>query len=162
MSQIMVSSTGEGFYYAHNHNCRRRPLIREMTDTPEEVQLKLAAAASKHLHRLEGKTPRQVYDAFYSSQFCSVRLAKEGNAPARGGFIVLLGELVALHHIDHGKGDWMMADAIHHGARTLTCFDIPHLLKLYERHGFRERPGRVDNTNPDGPAIVSMYLPGAN
>jgi hypothetical protein len=90
---------------------------------------------------------------WYETQ-CIVYTAQEGN-DRRGGFAVLQGELIGLHHVDKGLGDWLMRAAVDAGADCLNCFEHPHLLDLYTRHGFRT-VSVVTNTTKGGPAVHYM------
>lgn len=64
------------------------------------------------------------------------------------------GELVFVHSVVRGQGDFLIRDAIAHGAKFLDCFD-GYLPKLYARHGFRE-VDRMPNWTPGGPDVVVM------
>lgn len=81
-------------------------------------------------------------------------VAAEGN-DKRGGFLVLDGELQGLHSIDKGNGDWLLHAAVEYGADRLDTYDIPHLVDLYYRHGFREVL-REPNLNGVGPDVIWM------
>lgn len=57
---------------------------------------------------------------------------------ATGGYIVLNGELLALHSVIRGRGTWLLDNAINDGAVRLNCHNVPRLLALYESRGFKE------------------------
>ena len=130
MAQVLVQAAMHKFYYALNHNRRRRPVIATGCATAEEVVLRTGqefhrrypqtlavTLATKH-----GDHSRKLEE--YYSKVCHVRLAKEGNDSV-GGFVVVDGELIGLHNIRPGCGDWMLRDAIALGANRLDTYDIP-------------------------------------
>jgi hypothetical protein len=92
----------------------------------------------------------------YHKNDCCIRVAKEGNRTV-GGYMVLQGQLLAFHHHQRNHGNWMLDDAISCGAKNLTCFDLPPLVKLYTGRGFKIT-GRLDNWNQGGPDVLSMVL----
>ena len=142
MPQVLVQVTPDAFYYAFNHNARRRDQIRVSPILAENVTLRCA----QEFHRRnpaknpgvphDRKAHQAKIDRFHRLH-CHVRVATENN-DHRGGFVVLSGELIGLHHVDPGHGDWLMQHAVALGADRLDCYDIPHLIELYKRHGFRE------------------------
>ena len=147
MSQIMVTVAPAAFYYALNHNSRRRPLIASACASGEEIMLAISTAfhntrePATHVQAVRsgnGVSPehRDRLSKFYAKH-AIIRLAADG-LDHRGGYVILLGELVGFHHIDTDHGVWMLQDAIANGARSLNCFDVPHLIKLYSSYGFRE------------------------
>lgn len=160
MPQVIVRVAMDQFYYALNYNARRRPEIAASCTRAEDICI----MTSNEFHRrnpnkvVVGKaTNRQEWAAKvenYYSKVCHVRVATEGN-DKRGGFVVIDGELVGFHHVDKGKGDWLLAEAVSLGANRLDCFDIPHLLDLYYRHGFREVL-REPNHKKGAPDVVWM------
>jgi hypothetical protein len=83
-----------------------------------------------------------------------VRLAKRGNLVV-GGYMLLSGLLVGLW--GPGLGDWIIRDALHHGASRLDCFD-GYLTTLYAKHGFREVLREPFFPMGTGPDIVFMRL----
>lgn len=82
-----------------------------------------------------------------------VRLAKRGNVTV-GGYMLLSGLLVGLW--GRGLGDWIIRDALHHGANRLDCFD-GYLYRLYRKHGFHAVLAEANHT-PGGPDVVFMRL----
>lgn len=167
MPQVIVKSTMDQFYFALNHAARVRPIIGMWGCSPaEDISLQVAkefhrrnpsvnARRGAHDFREARRKHAALLDNFYS-KVCHVRLAKEGNT-AVGGFVVLDGELLGLHNVHHGKGDWMLREAVGLGANRLDCFDVPHLIEMYERHGFREIL-REPNTTKGQPDVVWMRL----
>lgn len=164
MPQVILKVAMDQFYYAINFNSRRRPDIGTSCARGEDICVR----TSQEFHRrnpqdsLLSKRERTVIDHnvhqrkidnFYD-KVCHVRVVAEGN-DKRGGFVVLDGELLGFHHVDKGKGDWMLREAVKLGADRLDCYDIPHLIDLYERHGFREIL-REPNTKKGQPDVVWM------
>lgn len=157
MAQVLIRQYSmDPLVHALASNPRRRPLIREGCASGGEVGCKISEVW--HCWRRAGQfghvpDRRAQEREFYASQ-CIVYTAQEGN-DRRGGFAVLQGELIGLHHVDKGHGDWLMRAAVDAGAWRLNCFADPHLLSLYNRHGFNtvqvER-----NTNPTGPDVHYM------
>lgn len=166
MPQVIVKAAIDKFYFALNLNARRRPYIGASCTPAEDVTVK----AAQEFHRRNPSVSARrgvpdfqearrrhaaLLDTYYS-KVCHVRLAMEGNDPV-GGFVVLDGELIALHNVKQGKGDWMLREAVSLGADRLDCFDIPYLIDLYYRHGFREVL-REPNTTKGRPDVVWMRL----
>lgn len=159
MPQVLVKVTPDAFYYAFNHNARRRDQIHVSPILAENVTLRCA----QEFHRRnpaknpgvphDRKAHQAKIDRFHSLH-CHVRVATENN-DHRGGFVVLSGELLGLHHVDPGHGDWLMQQAVSLGADRLDCYDIPHLIELYKRHGFREVL-REPNHTAGQPDVVWM------
>lgn len=78
-----------------------------------------------------------------------------------GGFGIRSdGELVGLFSRIRGRGDYLVAEAVRHGATHLNCFD-GYLVKLYHRHGFQIEEC-VANWNTNGPDVVYMRRFGYN
>lgn len=160
MPQVIVKVPMDKFYYALNHAARRRPEIATSCTRAEDLCIKTSGEFHRRnpqtlavtLSTKPGDHKRKLEN--YYSKVCHVRLAMEGNDP-RGGFIVLDGELLGLHSLDKGKGDWMMREAVSLGADRLDCFDIPHLIDLYQRHGFKEIL-REPNNKAGGQDVVWM------
>lgn len=160
MPQVLVKVTPDAFYYAFNHNARRRDQIRVSPILSEQVTLRCA----QEFHRLnpaklgtplDRKAHQAKIDRFHDKH-CHIRLATDMDGGNKlGGFVVLSGELIGLHHIERGHGDWLMQEAVSLGADRLDCYDIPHLINLYERHGFREIL-REPNTTKGQPDVVWM------
>lgn len=144
MPQVLVKVTPDAFYYAFNHNARRRDQIRVSPILSEQVTLRCA----QEFHRLYPTVRGRPYDRLvhktrlesFHTKHCHIRLATDMDGGNKlGGFVVLSGELIGLHHVERGHGDWLMQHAVHgYGADRLDCYDIPHLIELYKRHGFRE------------------------
>lgn len=163
MAQVLVKAAPDAFYYALNHNARRRYQVYENCATAEDV----ATLIAKEFWRLNpardratGDEPHQSrLDRFYRLN-CHVRVASDCN-DHQGGFVVLSGELLGFHNIKKGTGDWMMREAVALGADRLYTFDVSHLINLYTRHGFREVL-REPNFYPGKPDVVFMRRNGAN
>ena len=64
------------------------------------------------------------------------------------------GELKYVFATTRGMGDHIVTHAVKNGADNLNCFE-GHLTELYARHGFEET-SRLDNWDPEGPAVVFM------
>ena len=76
----------------------------------------------------------------------------------RGGFVISRdNEILALHSNNKGDGNVLVWEAKQRGGTNLNCFDIPHLIKLYERHGFKEVK-REPNWIDGGKDVVYMVL----
>lgn len=160
MPQIILQVPMEKYYYALNHNARRRPEICGSVTPAEELCLII----SREFHRRNPQTllvtlstrrndwAKRVAD-FYT-KVCHVRVAADGN-DKRGGFVVMDGELMTLHSIDKGNGDWLMREALRLGANRLDTYDIPYLISFYQKHGFREVL-REANTKKGMPDVVWM------
>lgn len=159
MAQILLQVSGDKFYYLLNHNARRRPEIAACTSSAEEISLRCA----QEFHRLNPPKDRGIpFDRKahaakldrYHRQTCHIRAAVDGPDYC-GGFVVLAGELLGLHNVRRGSGDWMLREAVALGADRLDTFDIPHLIDLYTRHGFREVL-REPNHTAGQPDVVWM------
>lgn len=158
MPQVIVKASPDAFHYALETNKGMRWQVREGCSTRKEVTLSCA----QEFHRLYTKpgAPTRTRAGQNSritefhAKHCHIRLCKDGNV-AVGGFIVLSGELIGLHNIFSGKGDWMMREAVSLGADRLDTYDVPQLIALYERHGFREVL-REANTIKGQPDVVWM------
>lgn len=78
----------------------------------------------------------------WEAAVCKIRLCHMADAAVKsravGGYIVLQDELLAFHNGIRGAGLWMLDHAINDGATKLSCFDVPHLIKLYQSRGFVE------------------------
>jgi hypothetical protein len=162
MPQVIVKATLEQFYYALATNAGRRQDIRNgcspaadiVSQVSSEFQRRNPSTTEHSGQRMPRNAQHEAkIDNFYR-KVCHVRLAKEGNDPV-GGFVVMDGELVGLHNIRNGSGDWMLREAVNLGADRLDCFDVPHLIDLYQRHGFREIL-REPNHTKGKPDIVWM------
>lgn len=157
MAQVLVKTEPKDFYYALNHNAIRRWQVLQCCTAARNV---VAAVAKEFWRRnpardrMLGNEPHQSrLDRFYRLH-CHIRVAKELNDSV-GGFCVLDGELIGLHNIRPGTGDWMMREAVALGADRLDTFDVPHLINLYTRHGFVEVL-REPNFHPGQPDVVWM------
>lgn len=158
MAQILLQVSPDKFYYLLNHNARRRPEIAACTSSAADISVRCA----QEFHRLYPPTPGWSHDRKahaakldrYHRQTCHIRAAVDG-ADYCGGFVVLAGELLGLHNVRRGSGDWMLREAVALGADRLDTFDIPHLIDLYTRHGFREVL-REPNHNAGQPDVVWM------
>ena len=164
MPQVIVQASIESFYYALCTNAGRRQDIRtscsRAADIVSMVSTEFQRRNPSSTEHSGQRVPRNAaheakIDNFYK-RVCHVRLVKEGN-DAVGGFVVLDGELVGLHNIRVGRGDWMLREAVSLGANRLDCFDVPHLIDLYQRHGFYEIL-REPNHNKGGPDVVWMRM----
>lgn len=140
MSQVLVQTPPAAFYFALSNNARRRPHIAAACSTGNDIIGRVAKEFWRRnpaRDRIAGQEPHQArLDRFYRLH-CHVRIATDCN-DHQGGFIVLDGELLGLHNIKAGTGDWLMRAAVELGADRLDTFDIPHLISLYQRHGFTE------------------------
>lgn len=160
MPQVLVQVPSDAFYYAFNHNARRRDQIRVSPTLAENVTIRCA----QEFHRMNPRHTGAPFDRKahaaklerFHKLHCHIRLATDMDGSKKlGGFIVLNGELLGLHHIERGHGDWLMQHAVSLGADRLDCYDIPHLIELYKRHGFREVL-REPNHKAGQPDVVWM------
>lgn len=150
MAQVLIRHYSmDPLVHALASNTRHRPLIRDMLDDSGELAIKIGSACRDHRKCLAGVPQREADRVFFDRQ-CIVYTANEGNQK-RGGFAVLRGELVGLHHIDKGKGDWLMRAAIEAGARKLCCLGTPYLLNFYSSHGFNTVRVERNTDGPNGP-----------
>uniref|UniRef100_A0AAU6W0S8 Acetyltransferase n=3 Tax=unclassified bacterial viruses TaxID=12333 RepID=A0AAU6W0S8_9VIRU len=98
----------------------------------------------------------------YHEEVCHIRLVWESGLPlcirpaASGGYIVLNGELMGLWSTVRGRGNWLLDHAINDGATRLSCFDIPHLVKLYRNRGFVDYRREANTNVPDKPDVIWM------
>lgn len=154
MSQVIVNVPPAAFYFALNQNRRRRPMVGANCNTAEECMILMAKAF--HAKEFFGSvTHAERLSAFLAAD-CTFRCAVDGT-DKRGGYMILSGNLIGLHHVDPGRGDWLLRDAIDHGARRLECFQEEHLVRLYERNGFVVT-GRTANWTAGQPDILTMEL----
>lgn len=160
MVQSIIPASPEQFYYSMNFNARRRPQIKTTCSAAEDIVLKVAQEFQRETAMLPPvsrvSTGNSIAHkgrllAFYKHR-ALIRVVVQGN-DKRGGFVILNGELMGLHHVDAGKGEWLLQEAIRLGADRLDCFDIPHLMRLYMRYGFREL-SREPNHKPGQPDVV--------
>jgi hypothetical protein len=159
MPQVIVKAAPDAFYYALETNKGRRDIIRTSCHDGADVTLKCAQEyhrlmPSAHMMPVSGRSLTKARQDWFHKHHCHIRLCKEGDR-ADGGFVVLSGELLGLHNVKPGTGDWMMREAVSLGADRLDTFDIPHLIALYKRHGFREVL-REPNTTKGKPDVVWM------
>lgn len=162
MAQIIIRQyTPDPLVHALVSNYRRRPIIREANSTADELVLVISDAFRvwKRDHKWQEQragsiTHRQLVQEFYADH-CKVFTCNEGN-DRKGGFAILHGELLALHNVERGCGDWMMRRAIEEGARRLQCCGTPHLLSFYVKHGFNTVEVERDNRGGDHPLIYTM------
>lgn len=100
--------------------------------------------------------------AKFHDEHCKIRLVWESDVPqcirpkATGGYIVLHGELMGLWSEVRGRGNWLLDHAIADGATVLSCFDIPHLLKLYRGRGFSDVRREANTKGPGFPDVIWM------
>lgn len=157
MEQVIIRCTeSRQIYFALNHNRRRSGLVAEHCSTENEVVMKIAAEF-RRIYPASTTCDRQrhnILHAEYYKRHCHAFVMKEGQ-DTRGGFVVLSGELMGLHHLDPGHGDFLMHHALKAGADRLDCFDVPHLIALFTKHGFVEVL-REANTTPGKPDVVFM------
>lgn len=103
---------------------------------------------------------RFTVDKFYDD-VCKIRLVHFGDerTPIKqvGGYVVLNGELLGMHSLHRGIGNWLLDHAINDGAVRLSCFDVPQLIKLYTSRGFVEK-SRELNTTKGLPDVVWLEL----
>ena len=98
----------------------------------------------------------------YHEEHCKIRLVWESGVPqcvrpkATGGYIVLNGELMGLWSEVRGRGNWLLDHAIADGAEVLSCFDIPHLVKLYRGRGFSDVRREANTKGPGFPDVIWM------
>lgn len=110
--------------------------------------------ALSRLHAHVGKASADC-DGSYNSSY-DIGLTSEDRA---SGYAVQPdGELVYVFSLTPGRGDFIVASAIHHGSVYLDCFD-GYLPTLYGRHGFLV-VDRVANWTPGLPDVVYMALEG--
>lgn len=158
MAQVLVKGTPSDFHYTLSTNSIRRDQVLRCCSSSADVQ---AAMASEFWRRNPAKdrlnadtTPHQDRLSRFYNLHCHIRLATDCN-DKQGGFVVLSGELLGLHNIKPGTGDWMLREAVALGADRLDTFDIPNLINLYTRHGFVEVL-REPNRRPGQPDVVWM------
>ncbi|QQO90770.1 putative acetyltransferase [Pseudomonas phage Bertil] len=143
---------------------RNRELVREHTDTPADVALKVSKAfwgehtKPEQITRFE-RDPlghKAKLDAFYQDR-CIVNVVFDGNERT-GGYIVLDGELLALHSQIKSRGNWLLDHAIKDGAKHLVCSDTAYLRSFYEGRGFIFS-GWQSNWTEGQPPLLRMGLP---
>lgn len=159
MAQVIVKAGPDAFHYALETNKGRRWQIREGCSTKAEVTLRCAQEFHRvfppdHSGRQFTRAAQNLRIDQFHTRHCHIRLCKEGDR-ADGGFIVLCGELIGMHNVKPGTGDWMMREAVALGADRLDTYDVPHLIQLYTKHGFREVL-REPNTKKGQPDVVWM------
>lgn len=158
--QLLIEGTLESLLSAlqlarRSHNAKRAEQVQVNCCTDSELVLTHAKAYHKRFPvMMGGRGGAKARHAVWHRDHCHVRIVKE-DARTVGGFMVLNGKLLGLHNQTEGRGDWMMQHACNLGARHLDCFDVPALVQLYQRWGFKE-VGRLDNFNQGGPDVLSM------
>lgn len=146
--------------HALTSNGRRRPIIRDMCTPGPELAIYNAELFREHMGTVGGglyrasKEHRALLDVWYKER-CKVFTSNVGN-DRRGGYCIINGLLLGLHHVDPGKGDWLMRDAIKEGAETLVCYGTPKLLSFYNKHGFRAVKVESNRYDKTGPMIYHM------
>lgn len=165
MTQIITTTTTDKFCNMLDLHRRltgiRFRQIRAATHDGAAVALRIA----QEFHRLvQGKRSRDENRAAlarFHEQHCKVRVCHLmdpfTSVDTVGGYIVLSGELLGLHNLARGKGEWMLDHALKDGADRLDTLDVPHLIKLYESRGFRECL-REPNHTAGQPDVVWMKL----
>lgn len=160
--QVITPATLDQFQNALGLAARTRPEIATGCHAAGDIVLKVAQA----YHRCKTAWPAQIKAASLSDvreiqaendrnffgKRCKIRLCYEDSQPV-GGYIVLEGELLGLHNLRRGKGDWMLEHAVLDGADRLDTLAVRSLLALYERHGFKQ-VSTEPNWNPDLPDVV--------
>jgi hypothetical protein len=165
---IIRSKDLDSLYYGLCFNARQNAHVRDSCMTPGELVTEVAHAYHRRYKPQRGadKATRleqvQRGNEFYRLH-CKVNVvygeADELGQPARvGGYAVLDGELLALHCIVKGHGDWLMQHAKSDGARKLQCWDTQFLRNFYERHGFKVVATEPSN-NGDPRSVITMELP---
>ncbi len=158
MSQVLVRADSTAFYYALNHNRRRREVIASGCSTAEEISVEIADF-QRRMHKPANFTSQKARTEALEACIV-VRLAVAPGQDKRGGYVLLPdafgGLLVGMHHVDPGHGDWMMRDALDHGATELYCWDIPALTEFYRRHGFGCADYHPNYAKLDGPGVCYM------
>ena len=162
--QVITPATLDQFQNALGLAARTREEIKVGCHAAGEIVLKVAQA----YHRYKAAWPAQIKAAtladvraiqvenergFFGKR-CKIRLCYEDSQPV-GGYIVLEGELLGLHNVRRGKGDWMLQHAVLDGADRLDTLAVCSLLRLYDRYGFKQ-VSTEPNWNPDLPDVVWM------
>lgn len=162
--QVITPATLDQFQNALTLARRTRQHVADGCHEAGDIVLKVVQA----YHRHKSSWPAQIKDAsrvdlreiqtanenHFFDRRCKIRLCYEDNKPV-GGYVVLEGELLGLHNLRKGCGDWLVQHAVLDGADRLDTLAIPHLLRLYSRYGFREVHNEP-NWNPDLPHVVWM------
>lgn len=166
MAQLLIRHySPDPLYHAAFANMRRRPLIRDgitdpgkwVAETSETFRRSFVLPEYVKPGSLEARSlHRQALLSWYEKH-CKIFTSNEGN-DRRGGFAILHGELQLLHHVDPGKGDWLVRQAVAEGAMSLNCFEVPHLLELYKRNGFVTAAVLNNTDNPNGPRVHYMEI----
>lgn len=162
--QVLIPATIDQFQNALGLARRTRPAVAEGCHEAGDIVLKVVQA----YHRHKQSWPAQIRDvdrsvlrtmqeenerAFFGNR-CKIMLAYLDSKPV-GGYVVLEGELLGLHNVERGKGDWLLQHAVNDGADRLDTLAVPHLLRLYDRYGFKQVHTQA-NHNPDLPDVVWM------
>ncbi len=164
MAQVIIrQTTPDPLVHALVSNFRRRPLIREACSLGDELVLKISHAFHEFKQKRAplrdepyGSMWRDVVREFYDNH-CKVFTCNEGN-DRKGGFAILHGELIGLHNVERGCGDWMMRRAIDEGAVRLQCIGTPELLMFYNKHGFAAKRVEANRNGPEYPMVYTMEL----
>lgn len=113
-----------------------------------ELAIADARAASRTIR--DATSPSEEYPRFGADYYLTPdRLSGYG--------VDCVGELIGLFSLVRGRGSALVAQAIEDGASSLDCFD-GFLPGFYAQHGFVEYQ-RAPNWDPEGPDVVSMFLP---
>lgn len=165
MAQVIIRQySTDPLVHTVASNARRRPQIRdtlqdsglwacdkaEQFRTLTEPGLSIWQPHEFSLHR------RLALRRWYE-EHCKIYTAQEGN-DRRGGFAIVYGNLEQLHHVERGRGDWLVANAISLGAVTLNCLAVPHLLDLYHRNGFETIEVQDNTDDPNGLPVHYMEI----
>lgn len=150
MSQIILQATLEQFLNALGLN--RRMTMTEAQDGQRVYQINKCLSPTNHIglavaqrfwkwvaENPSSNTQAEHLAAMreWRDKHCKIRLCYWNNR-AVGGYVVVQGELLGMHNLHRGVGQWMLDHAINDGAVTLDCFDEPALIKLYASRGFTE------------------------
>lgn len=155
IAKVSLNAFINGFSEARDNN----PMIAANTSTPDEIVEKICAAADAVGHKVGLALAVKRYDSMsrFFSKECHIRATFDGKEYT-GGYIVLNGELLALHSTRKGSGEWLVRCALEDGANHLDCFDVDRLVNLYHKYGF-VTADRVPNTTPGEPDVVYMVRP---
>ena len=163
MSQIILQATLEQFLSALGLNRRVKPT--EAQDGQRVYQINKCLSPTNHIglavaQRFWKWNPNDPLNHSKDShvqamrewrdKHCKIRLCYYNNR-AVGGYVVVQGELMGMHNLHRGVGQWMLDHAINDGTVTLDCFDEPALIKLYISRGFTEerREAQPRQRQPD-------------
>lgn len=168
--QVITNATLDQFQNALGLNRRASWIAAQdgqrvyQIDSSLSPTMEIVTTVAQAFHQYKGKLPCSgvaylAMKARFYAEHCKIRLCHyHGDTnPVRavGGYIVLDDELMAFHNGIRGAGLWMLDHAINDGATKLTCFDVPHLIKLYQSRGFVETD-RQWSTTRGKPDVVCM------